>query len=109
MDALETEHGKCLNMQRIHDEDFLEKAEMIKEQKIALSQLEKSLLEKTHEMSDLLVMVDRQKTEIGKKHALKKYDQFALSTSCFWGSTTGSNITPVVQFQEIFVTKINNG
>ena len=30
---------------------------------MALSQLEKSLLEKTHEMSDLLVMVDRQKAE----------------------------------------------
>ena len=41
----------------------------------------------------------------GKKeaHALKKYDQFALNTSCFWGYT-GSNITPVVQFHEIFVT-----
>ena len=27
---------------------------------------------------------------IGKKHALKKYDQFAhLNTSCFWGNTTG--------------------
>ena len=22
---------------------------------------------------------------IGKMHALKKYDQFALNTSCFWG------------------------
>ena len=44
---------------------------------------------------------------IGKKHALKKYDQFALNTSCFWGSS-GSNITPVVQFHEIFVTKILN-
>ena len=33
----------------------------------------------------------------GKKHALKKYDQFALNTSCFWGSCR-SNITPVVQF-----------
>ena len=22
---------------------------------------------------------------IGKKHALKKYDQFPLNTSCFWG------------------------
>ena len=42
---------------------------------------------------------------IGKKHALKKYDQFALNTSCFWGST-GSNITPVVRFHEIFVTKV---
>ena len=29
---------------------------------------------------------------IGKKHAFKKYDQFALDTSCFWGSA-GSNIT----------------
>ena len=44
---------------------------------------------------------------IGKKHALKKYDQFALNTSCFWGST-GSNIAPVVQFHEIFVIKIMN-
>ena len=46
-------------------------------------------------------------TVIGKKHALKKYDQFTLNTSCFWGST-GSNITPVVKFHEIFVTKIMN-
>ena len=38
------------------------------------------------------------KTQIGKKHALKKYDQFTLNTSCFWGST-GSNITQVVQFR----------
>ena len=36
---------------------------------------------------------------IGKKHALKVYDQFTLNTSYFWGST-GSNITPVVQFHE---------
>ena len=28
----------------------------------------------------------------GKYHALKEYDQFALNTSCFWGSTR-SNIT----------------
>ena len=34
---------------------------------------------------------------IGKKHALKKYEQFALNTSCVRGST-GSNITSVVQF-----------
>ena len=38
---------------------------------------------------------------------VKRYDQFALNTSCFWEST-GSNITPVVQFHEIFVTKIMN-
>ena len=42
---------------------------------------------------------------IGKKHALKKYDQFAQNISCFWGST-GSNITPVVHFHDIFVAKI---
>ena len=40
--------------------------------------------------------------EMGKKHALKKYDQFVLNTSCFWGSTR-SNITSVVQFHEICV------
>ena len=44
---------------------------------------------------------------IGKKYALKKYDQFALNTSCFWRSTI-SNITSVVQFHEIFVTKLMN-
>ena len=30
---------------------------------------------------------------IGKKHALKKYDQFTLNTSSFWGSNE-SNIAP---------------
>ena len=44
---------------------------------------------------------------IGKKHALKKYDQLALNTSCFWEST-GSNITPVVQFHENLVAKTMN-
>ena len=44
---------------------------------------------------------------LGKKHALKKYDQFALKTSCFWGITE-SNITSSVQFHEIFVTKLMN-
>ena len=44
---------------------------------------------------------------IGKKHALNKYDHFTLNTSCFWESTR-SNITPIVQFHEIFVTKIMN-
>ena len=39
---------------------------------------------------------------IGKNHALKKYDQFALNTSCFWASS------PVVQIHIIFVTKIVN-
>ena len=36
---------------------------------------------------------------IGKKHTFKKYDQFDPNTSCFWG---------IVQFHEIFVTKIMN-
>ena len=41
-------------------------------------------------------------TTLGKKRALKKYDQFTLNTSCIW------TIVPVVQFHEIFVTKIIN-
>ena len=44
---------------------------------------------------------------IGKKHALKIYHHFALNTSFFWRSA-GSNIISVVQFYEIFVTKIMN-
>ena len=43
---------------------------------------------------------------IGKKYALKRYDQFALNTSCFWGST-GSNIIPVVQFHEKIMNKFH--
>ena len=38
----------------------------------------------------------------GKKPAFKKIDQFTINTSCFWGSTT------IVQFHEIFLTKIMN-
>ena len=49
-------------------------------------------------------MVKNQK--IGKKHAFNKYDQFALYTIYFW-VITGSNITPVIQFHEIFVTNNN--
>ena len=56
-------------------------------------------------MQSIEIAVSLVKQAIGKKHAFKKYDQFALNTSCFWGST-GSNITPVMQFHEIFVTKI---
>ena len=50
---------------------------------------------------DLVEMTNRYEA------ALKKYDQFARNTSCFWGNT-GSNITPVVQFQEFFARKIMN-
>ena len=42
---------------------------------------------------------------IGKKHALKKYDLFALKILVAFEGITGSNITPVVQFDEIFVFK----
>ena len=45
-------------------------------------------------------------TNIGKKHALKKYDQFALNTSCFRGST-GSNITPSCAISPNFCYKNN--
>ena len=41
------------------------------------------------------VLPNGEEAGLGKKHALKKYDQFDVNTSCFWGST-GSNITPVL-------------
>ena len=63
---LKTEHGKCLSKQRIHN------AEM---------------LEKTHEMSELLVQVDHQKTEIGKEYTLKRYDQFTKILAAFGNIT----------------------
>ena len=39
---------------------------------------------------------------IGKKHALNKYDQFALYTSCFFKEEISDQM---LQFHEIFVTK----
>ena len=43
---------------------------------------------------------------IGKKHALKIYDQFALNTSCFWESTRSNIIPFFLQFHEIFDIKL---
>lgn len=59
MQALQEEHKKFQNSQRLHDEDMLEKAETIKEQKVALSQMEKLLHDKTIEMSDFLIQADQ--------------------------------------------------
>ena len=64
----------------------------------------------TYEHILMARMVDTDKAvrklAIGKKHALKKYDQFTLNTSCFWGSTR-SNITPDCAFSRHFCyTKI---
>ena len=43
---------------------------------------------------------------IGKKHALKKYDQFALNTSCFWGKYRIKNY-PSCAISQIFCYKNN--
>jgi hypothetical protein len=59
MQALQEEQKKFQNSQRLHDEDMLEKAETIKEQKVALSQMEKLLHDKTNEMSDFLIQADQ--------------------------------------------------
>ena len=47
------------------------------------------LLKFTH--ASQINQLDISSDDIGKKHAFKKYDQFALNTSCFWRNT-GSNI-----------------
>ena len=38
-------------------------------------------------MATAILKMDLQEAvqPLGKKHALKIYDQFALNTSCFWG------------------------
>ena len=43
-----------------------------------------------------LLFQPRSKDEltIGKKHALKKYDHFALNTSCFWWGSNPYQILP---------------
>ena len=52
--------------------------------------MEKNDTHKQRKISDMFAMTEKKTVDIGKKHALKKYDQFALNTGCFWGST-GSN------------------
>ena len=61
MEALQDEHKKRQNSQRLHDEDMLEKAETIKEQKVALNQMEQLLHGKTAEMSDFLIKAEKVK------------------------------------------------
>ena len=36
-------------------------------------------------ITEIMVVITAVPHKIGKEHALKKYDQFALNTSCFWG------------------------
>jgi hypothetical protein len=67
--AIQEEHSKSQYMQRLHDEDMLEKAEMIKEQKIAVSQLEKVMHDKNMEMSDTLVLAQQQKIDLANAAA----------------------------------------
>ena len=45
---------------------------------------------------------------LGKKHALKEYEQFTINTSSFWEKYRIKYYPVVVQFHEIFVTKIMN-
>ena len=47
--------------------------------------MEKNDTHKQRKISDMFAMTEKKTIDIGKKHALKKYDQFALNTSCFWG------------------------
>merc|ERR1712223_1496409 len=66
MEALQEEHKKSQNSQRLHDEDMLEQAETIKEQKVALNQMEQLLHGKTAEMSDFLIQAEKAKIEQAK-------------------------------------------
>ena len=50
--------------------------------------------------------INQVQEHLGKRQALKKYDQFALNTSCFWGIIR-SNITPVCAISRNFYYKNN--
>ena len=44
-----------------------------------------------------------------KKHAFKKYEQFAAKIlACFWGSSTRSNLNLIMKFDEIFLSEVND-
>ena len=48
---------------------------------------ENVLADRYDQLVQLVTMIgDKGELPIGKKHALKKYGQFTLNTSCFWGS-----------------------
>ena len=42
---------------------------------------------------------------VGKKHAFKKYDQFALNTSCFWGEVPDQILPQLCNFTKFLSQK----
>ena len=60
-------------------------------------------LQQIREKMDLIDLEDE---TIGKKHALKEYDQFALLILAAFGGSSGSNITPVMcNFTKLLIQK----
>ena len=52
--------------QKYHDQDMVEKAEKIKEQKIAIEEMEKLLQAKADEIGNILMDLDSKQTELSK-------------------------------------------
>ena len=47
-----------------------------------------------HQMAARRQIQDLMESSIGKKHALKIYDQFSPNTSCFWGKYRNDQMLP---------------
>ena len=47
--------------------------------------MEKNDTHKQRKISDMFAMTEKKTVDIGKEACLKKCDQFALNTGCFWG------------------------
>lgn len=58
MDQLAAEHEKCVGSAAIHDREMVDKSRIIKEQKIAIAELEKALNRETEDIGNSLTVID---------------------------------------------------
>merc|ERR1712203_483170 len=66
IDQLNVNQAEYNLNQKYHDQDMVEKAEKIKEQKIAIEEMEKLLQSKSDEIGNILMDLDSKQTELNK-------------------------------------------
>ena len=66
IDQLNVKDAEYNLNQKYHDQDMVEKAEKIKEQKIAIEEMEKLLQAKSEEIGNILMELDSKQTELSK-------------------------------------------
>ena len=79
LEDLKVVHEKFATSGAIHDREMVEKSRLIKEQQIAINELEKSVQEKTEEIGDSLTLLDTKEKLLTE--ANEKVDQLAVDVA----------------------------